>query len=241
MTFLSTVGTVFYALCIIDTYRCAVSSRRGISSGLSAKWAIVLFTMALAIFLLVFSIVVAGTMAINFIGYAVNVDSKSMDPTLKPGEKVLANRQVRFTDDLRNGDMVAVSIPGYKRREEIRRVIALPGQRVMMMCGQVILDGREIREDYVSYRQELSTYIPGHRALYFQEHAVPEDSVFLLSDVRDLGEDSREWGPVKETRILGRVDFLFYPPERHQQFADSYLSALTRKLIRLISLDRGRL
>jgi signal peptidase I len=194
--------------------------------------------MALAIFLLIFSVVVAGTMAINFIGYAVNVDSRSMDPILKPGEKVLANRQVRFTDDLRNGDMVAVSIPGYKRREEIRRVIALPGQRVMMMCGRVMLDGREIRENYVSYRQELSIHIPGHRAIYFQELVVPEDSVFLLSDVRDMGEDSREWGPVKETRILGRVDFLFYPPERHQQFADSYLSALTRKLMGLISFGR---
>jgi signal peptidase I len=234
MTFLSPVGTFFYALCIYDAYRCALDTRKEITLVPSNRWSVVLFSLALVVFLVAFSIVVTGTVAVKFIGQAVNVETKSMVPAIRPGEKVLANRQLSRAFCFRQGDLVAVYIPGYKRREEVRRVIALPGQTVTMMGGQVEVNHKLIKEDYVIYQQDPFAYQPGDRTVYFKEFAVPERSLFLLSDVRDLGEDSREWGPVGESRIIGRVDFLFYPLERRRQFADSYLSATTRRLLRYL-------
>jgi signal peptidase I len=234
MTFLSPVGTFFYALCIFDAYRCSLHTRREITFKPSNSWSAILFVLALAIFLAAFSIVVTGTVAVKFIGHAVNVETRSMVPTLRQGEKVLANRQLSRAFCFRRGDLVAVYIPGYKRREEVRRVVALPGQTVSMMGGQVEVNHELIREDYVFYQQDPFTYEPDDRAVYVRAITVPEGSLFLLSDLRDLGQDSREWGPVDESRIIGRVDFLFYPLERRRQFADSYLSAMTRKMLRYL-------
>jgi len=239
MTFLSPVGTFFYVLCIFDAYRCSLNPPAKFSFQPSGKWSVVFFVLAITVFLAAFSIVVAGTMAVKFIGHAVNVNTKSMVPTLKPGEKVLANRQVSRAFCFRQGDLVAVYIPGYKRVEEVRRVVALPGQTIMMMGGQVEIDGKVIKEDYVTYQRDPFGYQPDNRAVYFQKSVVPENAVFLLSDVRDLGQDSRDWGPVDESRIIGRVDFLFYPLERRRQFADSYLSSLTRKMMRCIPWGRN--
>jgi signal peptidase I len=240
MTFLSPVGTFFYVLCIFDAYRCSLNPPERISFQPSGKWSIVFFALAITVFLVTFSVVGAGTIAVKFIGHAVNVDTRSMTPTIRPGEKVLANRQLSRAFCFRQGDLVAVYIPGYKRQEEVRRVVALPGQSITMMGGRVEIDGKVLQENYATYQKDPFGYPPDNRAVYFKECLVPEKTLFLLSDVRDLGFDSREWGPVDESRIIGRVDFLFYPLERRRQFADSYLSSLTRKIMRFIPLGKER-
>jgi len=240
MTFLSPLGTFFYVLCIFDAYRCSLNPPEKFSFQPSGKWSVTLFVLAITIFLIAFSVVVTGTIAVKFIGYALNVDTKSMVPTLRSGEKVLANRQLSRAFCFRQGDLVAVYIPGYKRDEEVRRVIALPGQSVAMMGGQIEIDHKLVRENYATYHQDPFRYKPDHRAVYFQESVVPKGSLFLLSDVRDMGQDSRDWGPVDESRIIGRVDFLFYPLERRRQFADSYLSAMTRKFMKYIPWINNR-
>jgi signal peptidase I len=234
MTFLAPIGTFFYLLCMIDAYRCCRKFKRDSPGQPLGRCSVALFVLALLFFILVFSTVVVGTISVKFIGQAVNVETRSMAPTLMVGEKVLSNRQVRYAANLRRGDLVAVYIPGYKRVVEIRRVIALPGEKIAMMGGIVEVNGKQLKEDYIHYQQDPFTYRPDERAVYLKEYLVPGDAVFILSDIRDLGQDSRDWGAVGESRIIGRVDFLFHPPERRRQLADSYLSAITRKLIALI-------
>ncbi|MBN2720325.1 MAG: signal peptidase I [Proteobacteria bacterium] len=244
MTFLSTAGTFFYLFGIVDAYRCSKKTRGEISILPTDKWSIALFSIAMVVFLGSFALVVAGTLAVKYIGQPVGVETRSMVPTIKPGEKVLANRQISHAYCFRRGDLVAVLIPGYKRVEEIRRVIGLPGEKVAMMAGLVQVDGRTLEEGYAGYQNRPFTYGPSDRAVYFPEVIVPDGSLFLLSDLRDAGEDSREWGPLEESRILGRVDFLFYPLERRRQFADSYLAAMTRRVIGFLpgikDQDEGR-
>jgi len=237
MTFLAPIGTFFYVVCIIDAYRCCSSSSITPSPQTPGRLSVALFVLALTFFILAFSIVVAGIISVKFIGQAVNVETMSMAPTLTQGAKVLTNRQVRYASNLKGGDLVAVNIPGYKRVVEIRRVIALPGQRITMMGGLVEIDGKQLKEDYIIYQRDPFTYRPDDRAVYIRELIVPEDAVFILSDVRDLGQDSREWGAVAQSRIIGRVDFLFYPPERRRQLADSYLSSITRKFFRVVTSE----
>lgn len=234
MTFLSTVGTVFYLLGIVDAYRCSKKAVEEISILPSDRWSVILFSLAILVFIVSFSVVVGGTVAVKYIGHPVSVETKSMVPTLRNGERVLANIQVSRAYCFRQADLVAVFIPGYKRVEEVRRVIALPGQKVAMMAGIVQVNGRPLKEDYVSYQENPFSYKPDDRAVYFPELIVPDGRLFLMSDLRDAGEDSREWGPVDESRFIGRVDFLFYPLERRRQFADSYLALMTRKLMGFI-------
>lgn len=232
MTFLSTVGTFFYVFGVVDAYRCSRKALVEISILPSDRWSIVLFSVAIVVFIVSFSVVVGGTVAVKYIGQPVSMETESMAPTLLPGDRVLANRQVSRAFCFRRGDLVAVHIPGDKEEERVRRVIGLPGERIRMMGAQVEVDRKLIKEEYAAYRSDPFTHAPDDRAVYFPEYLVPKGRLFLLSDLRDEDEDSREWGAVDESRIIGRVDFRFYPLERRRQFADSYLSVVTRKLLK---------
>jgi|GEM_PF-2329307 len=240
MTFLSTAGTIFYLLGIVDAYRCSKKTVGEISLLPTDRWSIALFSIAMVVFLASFALVVAGTLAVKYIGDPVNMETESMAPTFLPGDRVLANRQISRAFCFRRGDLLAVYAPGGDEQERVRRVIGLPGETIRMMGGQVEVDQKVLEENYAVYRKDRFTYEPDDRAVYFPECVVPEGSLFLLSDLRDEGEDSREWGPVDESRFIGRVDFLFYPLERRRQFADSYLAAMTRKVLGLLPGIQGR-
>ena len=234
MTFLSTIGAFFYGLCIFDTYRCSVRVRVNIKPRISGPWAVALFFLGLFLFVFAFSVVVTGTVATAFVGHPVSIDSDAMLPTLKPGDKVLANRQVRLASDMSRGDLVALDLDRAPGLTSVLRVAALPGQTVRIEGGQLYVDGEMARDPHVSYRRDPASYPPKDRAVYASEFVVPERSLFLLSDVRDAGRDSRDRGPLLEKEIIGRVDYMFYPPERHRQFADSYLSEMTKKLLKFV-------
>ena len=185
MTFLSTAGTIFYLLGIIDAYRCAKRTVAQISIWPSDRWSIVLFSFAMLVFLISFSIVVGGTVAVKYIGHPVNMETESMAPTFLPGDRVLANRQISRAFCFRRGDLLAVYAPGDDEQERVRRVIGLPGETIRMMGGQIEVDQRVLEENYAVYRKDRFTYEPDDRAVYFPECVVPEGSLFLLSDLRD--------------------------------------------------------
>lgn len=84
----------------------------------------------------------------------------------------------------------------------IKRVIALPGDRVSVQGGVVYLNGGALDEPYVAY--------PGGPDL--AELTVPEGTVFVLGDNRAVSLDSRALGPLPDGEVLGTVFFHFQLP-----------------------------
>ena len=80
----------------------------------------------------------------------------------------------------------------------MKRIIGLPGERVEIRGGEVLINGEPIVEDYLDQRYNQSSPT-------FQEQMVPSNHYFVLGDNRDNSSDSRYWGTVDRSLIEGKL------------------------------------
>jgi len=140
---------------------------------------------------------------IVFLYQPVKVEGTSMMPTLADQERVFINKFVYRLEPIHRGDVVVFHYPRDTSKSYIKRVIALPGDRVRIDDGLVYVNGRVSAEGYVP-----STY---EDVRSFAEIVVPPHSYFVLGDHRNLSNDSRDFGPVDETFIYGKAVFGYWP------------------------------
>jgi signal peptidase I len=151
--------------------------------------------------------VVIATVVILFLYRPVRVEGTSMMPTLVDQERIFINQFVyRFTGKIERGDMVVFWFPGDTNKSYVKRVIALPGERIRVDQGLVYLDGRPLSEPYVpaEYRDHFS----------MNELQVPPGQYFVMGDHRTSSNDSRAWGTVPERYIYGKAVFIYWPLEK---------------------------
>ena len=155
-----------------------------------------------------FSIVVALVLALlirNYVFTLVNVDGRSMNPTLSHGDKLYVNR---FMYKPKIGDIIILHPPQSYDTPYVKRIIALEGQTVDIKAeeGTVYVDGVKLDEPYTT--GPLSS---GGNLAY--PYVVPEDCVCVLGDNRTPGgsSDSRTIGPIPEKNIMGKAVFRILP------------------------------
>lgn len=152
--------------------------------------------------------VVIAILVILFLYQPVKVEGTSMMPSLEDQERIFINKFIyRFgMGSIERGDMVVFWYPGDPSKSYIKRVVALPGDRIEIREGQVILNGAELHEDYVpeQYRDHQSV----------AETIVPPDHYFVLGDHRTSSNDSRSWGPVHRRHIYGKAVFIYWPLDK---------------------------
>ena len=129
----------------------------------------------------------------------VYIADASMMPTLEKGDTVFYDRLYRHFKPYERGDMVV-----FRDRASgellIKRIVALEGETVEAKNGALIIDGRYGMDEHRYHASE---------PLDFVRTRVPEGSVFVLSDDRNYGEDSRNGGIgcLEAADILGIVRF----------------------------------
>jgi len=157
-----------------------------------------------AIETIVWSLVIA-LLIINFVIQSFYIPSSSMEPTLVPGERVLvAKFYYRITEPQR-GDIIVFRYPIDKRKNLIKRVIGLPGEKIKISNGMVYVNGEPLQGDKFG-----RTYYNG--GFYGEgERTVPDDSYFVLGDNSQNSDDSRFWGYVPRKNILGRAFVIYWP------------------------------
>jgi len=159
----------------------------------------------LCIALLVLAVLAASQLIRAFVFTPFTIASTSMAPEIDPRDRLLVNRLAyRFADPER-GDVVAIEgSSASSDRPLVKRVVGLPGEVVRATRGELLVDGRPVDERWLPPGTETSSFGPV---------TVPEDSVFLLGDNRDESSDSRVFGPVPLDALVGRVEFVYWPPE----------------------------
>jgi signal peptidase I len=125
----------------------------------------------------------------------------TMQPTIRPGEVVLVDHGY-YPDHLtRRGDL-AVFLSPHDEAKLLKRVIALPGERVEMRDGRAIIDGDPTLDQWAHLEGEpLSLPFVG---------TVPPGELFVLGDFRHNSRDSRSFGFVTEDRLLGRAESIYF-------------------------------
>ena len=155
------------------------------------------------------------------------VEGSSMVPTLEEGEYVIVNKLVYLRFDARDivgllpfveskdeslypfhapdrGEVIIFQFPPNPDRDFVKRVIGLPGERVEIQRGQVLVNGIALNEPYITRRNTDS----------MMETLVPPKAYFVLGDNRGASHDSRNWGPVPVENIIGRAWVSFWPLNR---------------------------
>lgn len=133
----------------------------------------------------------------------VRVAGVSMQATLQSGDVTLATRFDYLSHGPNRGDVVECRFPG---REDayVKRIVALPGERVAFVGGQLTIDGEAVEEPYAT----------GHTDDYAIE--LGADEYLALGDNREESYDSRmdDMGPISREDMLGRVRWILFPLDR---------------------------
>ena len=159
-----------------------------------------LFVTLLIAFVLVFGVVRP------FIVAAYWVPTESMVPTLQVGDRVFANKFIyRFAEPER-GDIVVFEDVEGGEDDLIKRVVAVPGDRVRVNAGVLKVNGEFQEEPYVKPQfPDGNIYGP---------EKVPEGYVFVMGDNRGNSADSRVFGLLPIENIEGEAFVRFWPPSR---------------------------
>lgn len=126
------------------------------------------------------------------------IEGESMSPTFHDGGRVILNGAYRLQSPER-GDIIVFAPPYASPNPYIKRVIALPGERVSIHDGQVFVNDVALAEDYIDGATTICLRAP-HCDL-----TVPEGYVFVLGDNRNNSSDSRYFGPISTGNIVGAV------------------------------------
>lgn len=140
---------------------------------------------------------------LNFVVVTVYfVSGPSMEPNLPDGAAVLVNRLVYRGSDPHRGDLVVVRYPGDPEETYyVKRVVALPGEKVTIRDGKLYIDDQLLNEPYLSgVVTEPSLSV-----------TVPAEQFYTLGDNRPLSNDSRFFGAVEKRFLLGRVELTLLP------------------------------
>lgn len=147
---------------------------------------------------------------IVFVVQAFFIPSGSMEPTLRVGDRILVGKFVYRIWPIRRGDTIVFRYPLNPNKDFVKRVVGLPGERIEMKDGLVLLDGRPLGEVY-------PTALPGgDRACSsnYGPEVVPPEKLFVLGDNRCNSEDSRFFGFVPMDNVIGRALAVYWPLER---------------------------
>lgn len=174
----------------------------------------------------------AGTLVVafllkTFLVQAFFIPSASMSPQLAVGDRVLVSKLAFELHEPRRGDIVVLRRPdapaqpdrsafewvgrqlrqlvGFAQDGEaelIKRVIALPGERVEARNGSVFIDGLRLEEPYLP---------SGLATQDFRATVVPPDHLWVMGDNRSGSSDSRTFGPVPTSDVDGRAFLKVWP------------------------------
>jgi signal peptidase I len=142
---------------------------------------------------------------VAFVAEPFRIPTESMEPTLRPGDQVLLNKLAYRFGSPHRGELAVFKSPD-GGEIALKRIVGLPGDRVGIADGVLTVNGKLTREAYVNYRFTDS--------VYFGPITVPAGHVFVMGDNRADSEDSRDYGPVSEDALMGRVAVRLWPLSR---------------------------
>ena len=190
-------------------------------------------------------IIIVAMFLVTFVVQPFRIPSGSMEPTLKVGDFFLADKQsygpsggalgvldrlVLPPTRVERGDLVVFHYPVDARLHLVKRVVGLPGDRIRMRGGRVLVNGQMLSEPYAFYSAsrpngfrdefpsmleadpnvDLRWWIEMRRSIRDEDMIVPPNEFFVLGDNRNDSEDSRYWGFVPRNAVVGRPLLVYF-------------------------------
>jgi signal peptidase I len=135
------------------------------------------------------------------------IKGQSMHPNFPDGEYLLTEKVSYYLKNPGRGDVV-VFMPPVSEDEFIKRIIALPGETIMISDGRIYINGKLLDEPYIDDNVRTAN---GSFLSEGVEYTVPNGEYFVLGDNRPHSSDSRSWGPITKKTISGRAWVVYWP------------------------------
>ena len=194
----------------------------------------------LATFRSLLEFLVVALFALTFILQPYRIPSESMVPTLRVGDFLMVDKQsyepeghlswVLPASGIHRGDLVVFHYPVDPSMYLVKRVIALPGDRIRLKHGRVWINEKRLNEPYAFYSPaalddfrdnfpslreadpslDFNWWMRLRRSIVGGELTVPKGKLFVLGDNRNDSEDSRYWGFVPEHDVIGRPFVVYF-------------------------------
>lgn len=141
------------------------------------------------------------------------VNGRSMFPTFSSGDYLLTNKVSYRVGEPEKGDVVVfhapeeASCPTGTGCDFIKRILAVPGDTVAVRDNGVYVNGERLNETYIpdDYQTLPGKFIEGRTA------TMGPDEYFVVGDNREFSSDSRVWGPISKSDIVGKAFFRYWP------------------------------
>ena len=130
------------------------------------------------------------------------VKGVSMDPNFADAELILVNRISYYFSSPHRGDSIVFVFPGTKSDKYIKRIIGLPRERIQIRDNIIKINNERLEEEYIPQDFITSGEI---------DYRLKANEYYVLGDNRELSNDSRIWGPLSRSQIIGRAQAIFYP------------------------------
>ncbi len=160
------------------------------------------------------------------------IPSGSMIPTLKVGDRIVVNKVSYHLHPVHRGDVVVFTTPDCKAADEpewancgivgdyadlVKRVIAVPGDRLAIAGDHVYVNGEVLDEPYLAtgaVTLQQPPYGCGFTGTRAHPYVIPDGMVFVMGDNRSESLDSRCFGPIPESSLVGRAFVVIWPFDR---------------------------
>jgi signal peptidase I len=167
-------------------------------------------------------VIVALVVAVLLRTYVVQtffIPTGSMEPTLNVGDRILVNKLSYHLHGVNRGDIVVFQRPpaencgGPVVSDLVKRVIGLPGETISLSGGYVDINGKRLNESWLpADRQGITGQgPPGTASNLARPYKIPANHYFVMGDNRQNSCDSRYWGPISRTLIVGKVELRVWP------------------------------
>lgn len=130
------------------------------------------------------------------------VRGHSMEPSLHDGQYLIVTRVPYWIHPPDRGDVVVFRPPNGSSEDYVKRIVGLPGERIEIRGGRVLVNDGLIEEPYIP-----------HPASYSGSWVLGEGEYFVLGDNRGNSSDSHSWGPLPGDSIVGKAWLRYWPPE----------------------------
>ncbi len=152
------------------------------------------------------AIAVAAVFLIRtFVAQPFLVSGSSMEPSFHNSNYLLVDELTYRFREPERGEVVVFKYPGNHKSYYIKRIIGLPGEKLVIQDGQVsVYSGGEklsLKENYT---------MPGGTSGRF-ETTLGQSQYFVMGDNRNFSFDSRSWGSLKRSEIIGLARFRLWP------------------------------
>lgn len=151
------------------------------------------------------AVFIAGFIRIFFFDTYI-ITNKSMEPTFYEGDEILLIKKSFILNRIKNFDIIV-----FRRGENnlVKRVIGREGDRIEIIGGELYLNNSLIKNEYYIFEKEDN-----------MSYTIGKNQYFVLGDNVFVSEDSRSFGLINESDIIGQVILIFSPKDRFKLFGN---------------------